>query len=107
MHPQIASITLIVDKYDEAIAYFVNSLGFELVEDAPRDGEDRWVVVVLNGGGPGIRLAEATDERQRQTMGAQAGGRVFIVLYTDDLLRDHVTYLKQGVRFLEEPRKEP
>jgi catechol 2,3-dioxygenase-like lactoylglutathione lyase family enzyme len=107
MGARVASVTLLVDDYDAAIAYFVGALGFRLERDAPKGEGDRWVVVTPSGGGPGIRLAKATDDRQKQALGAQAGGRVLIVLNTDDLARDHAAFKARGVVFLEEPRTEP
>jgi predicted enzyme related to lactoylglutathione lyase len=52
-------------------------------------------------------LAQAADERRRQAVGWQAGGRVFLFLYTDDFRRDHAAFRDRGVAFLEEPRREP
>jgi catechol 2,3-dioxygenase-like lactoylglutathione lyase family enzyme len=104
---RIASVTLLVDDYDLAIAYFVNTLDFVLRVDDPRHGGDRWVVVAPDRDGPGLRLAVARDDQQPQTLGAQAGGRVLIVLHTDDLMRDYVLYRQRGVLFLEAPRNEP
>jgi catechol 2,3-dioxygenase-like lactoylglutathione lyase family enzyme len=106
MLQHIAAVTLLVDDDDEAIAYFTETLGFALTTDDPREGGDRWVVVTPSGGGAAIRLAAARDERQRTAIGSQAGGRVLIVLITDDLERDYAAYRARGVTFLEEPRVE-
>ena len=103
----IASVTLLVDAYDTAITYFTETLGFALTTDDPRENGDRWVVVTPSGGGAAIRLSAARDQRQRDAIGAQAGGRVLIVLMTDDLKRDVTAYRARGVTFLEEPRQEP
>jgi catechol 2,3-dioxygenase-like lactoylglutathione lyase family enzyme len=103
----IASVTLRVDDYDTAIAYFTETLGFALTTDDAREPGDRWVVVTPYGGGDAIRLAAARDQRQREAIGAQGGGRVLIVLMTDDLERDVAAYRARGVTFLEEPRQEP
>jgi catechol 2,3-dioxygenase-like lactoylglutathione lyase family enzyme len=102
----IASVTLLVDDYDTAIAYFTGTLGFALTTDVAREGGDRWVVVTPSGGGAAIRLSAPRDQRQRDAIGAQAGGRVLIVLMTDDLERDYAAYRARGVTFLEEPRRE-
>jgi catechol 2,3-dioxygenase-like lactoylglutathione lyase family enzyme len=107
MLQHIAAVTLLVGDYDEAIAYFTETLGFALTTDDPREGGDRWVVVTPSGGGAAIRLAAARDESQRNAVGSQAGGRVLIVLITDDLKRDYAAYRARGVIFLEEPRHEP
>jgi len=105
---RIGLVTLVVDDYDEAIAYFTQRLGFALVQDTPVDAGKRWVVVAPRGaGGSGLLLAKAADERQRQAVGAQAGGRVFLFLYTDDFERDHAAFEERGVVFVEAPRLEP
>jgi catechol 2,3-dioxygenase-like lactoylglutathione lyase family enzyme len=99
-------VTLLVDDYDTAIAYFTETLGFALTTDTPRGSGDRWVVLAPAGGGAGIRLATARNQTERDAIGSQAGGRVLIVLMTDDLERDYVTYRARGVTFLEDPRRE-
>jgi catechol 2,3-dioxygenase-like lactoylglutathione lyase family enzyme len=106
MSQRIASITLLVDTYDAAIAYFVGALGFTLSVDVDRGGGNRWVEVTPSGGGAAMRLAAARTDAQIQAMGAQAGGRVLFVLYTNDLARDVAAYRARGVIFQEEPRHE-
>jgi catechol 2,3-dioxygenase-like lactoylglutathione lyase family enzyme len=104
----IGLVTLLVGDYDEAIVYFTEKLGFALVEDTPVEAGKRWVVVApRGGGGSGLLLAKAANERQRQAVGAQAGGRIFLFLYTDDFERDHAAFRERGVVFVEEPRLEP
>jgi catechol 2,3-dioxygenase-like lactoylglutathione lyase family enzyme len=105
---RIGLVTLVVRDYDEAIAYFREKLGFALVQDTPIDAGKRWVVVAPQGaGGSGLLLAKAADERQRRAVGAQAGGRVFLFLYTDDFERDHAAFKERGVVFVDGPRLEP
>ena len=57
----IELFALIVDEYDRAIDFFVDVLGFELVEDSPsltNDGRPkRWVVVRPPGAETGLLLA--------------------------------------------------
>lgn len=105
--PHIALVTLVVHDYDEAIAFYTESLGFELVEDTDRGDGSRWVVVRPPGGEAALLLARASDDAQRADVGAQTGGRVGFFLHTDDFARDHTRMLAAGVRFLEEPRHEP
>ena len=108
MRQRIGLVTLVVDDYDEAISYFTQKLGFALLQDTPRGAGKRWVVVAPQGAcGSGLLLAQAADERQRQAVGWQAGGRVFLFLYTDDFRRDHAAFRARGVVFVEEPRLEP
>lgn len=98
--------TLVVRDYDEAIAFYVGKLGFDLREDTPLGETKRWVVVGPQGSAGGLLLARATDETQRQAIGNQTGGRVCLFLETDDFARDHANYQALGVQFLEPPRTE-
>lgn len=106
-HRTIAGIALVVADYDDAIAFYVGKLGFDLVEDTPLGGGKRWVRVRPAGGGTALLLARADGETQRARVGDQTGGRVFLFLQTDDFARDHALYSARGVRFVEAPRHEP
>ena len=85
---RIAQVALLVDDYDDAIAFYVDRLGFVVKEDTPMGGAKRWVVVgpAAPGGrrGSDLLLARAINERQRSRVGDQTGGRVFLFLTTDD-----------------------
>ena len=109
MHLELAAI--VVEDYDTAIAFFVDALGFELVEDSPaltNDGRTkRWVVVRPRGADTGILLAQADGEEQRATIGHQAAGRVGFFLRVDDFEREYERMRAAGVRFVSEPRTEP
>lgn len=108
MPQHLALIALVVRDYDEAIAYYRDVLGFELVEDVEMGGGKRWVVVSPPGAKETrLLLAKAANERQAAVVGAQTGGRVFLFLHTDDFARDYARYRAAGVRFVEEaPRQE-
>jgi hypothetical protein len=74
----------------------------------PQTPEKRWVVVAPPGGdGTALLLAKAANARQKQAIGMQTGGRVFLFLHTDDFQRDHAAYSGRGVSFVEGPRQEP
>jgi catechol 2,3-dioxygenase-like lactoylglutathione lyase family enzyme len=103
---QLALVTLVVRDYDEAIAFYVGKLGFELTTDRPM-GTKRWVVVTPPGSSAGLLLAQAANEGQAARIGDPTGGRVAFFLYTDDFDRDHARMTAAGVRFLEAPRREP
>ena len=105
-------VSLLVADYDEAIAFYVDRVGFELVEDSPATGTTdgrakRWVVVRPPGAQTGLLLAEAVGEAQRSAVGNQNGGRVGLFLHTDDFDRDHQRMTGSGVVFVESPRSEP
>lgn len=106
MKQTLAHIALVVRDYDEAISFYVDRLGFELVEDSYQpEQERRWVVVRPNGGGCSLLLARASDDHQAQYIGDQAGGRVFLFLRTDDFWRDFNAYQKAGVNFVRAPKE--
>jgi catechol 2,3-dioxygenase-like lactoylglutathione lyase family enzyme len=107
MDRSIGLVTLVVRDYDEAIAFFVDALGFVVVEDTPQGGGKRWVVVAPPGGhGAGLLLAQAATPEQADHVGNQTGGRVAFFLHTDDFWRDYRSMQARGVRFAEAPRQE-
>ena len=101
----VGAVTILVPDYQEAIDYFVGTLGFTLVEDTRLSERKRWVLV-SPGTGTCLLLAKAKGERQRAAIGNQSGGRVFLFLTTDDFWRDYRTFLSRGVEFQEGPRHE-
>lgn len=104
----IAHIALVVRDYDEAIAFYTNKLGFTLVEDRRLSDTKRWVLVAPPGPGHcALLLARAANEEQATRIGNQAGGRVFLFLYTDDFARDYQRYRAAGVIFVRAPVTEP
>jgi len=107
----LEQIALIVDDYDRAIVFFVDALGFELVEDSPaltNDGRPkRWVVVRPPGGETGILLAQADGDAQSAAVGAQFAGRVGLFLRVQDFAEAYARMTAAGVEFVSEPRDEP
>jgi catechol 2,3-dioxygenase-like lactoylglutathione lyase family enzyme len=99
--------SLVVQDYDEAISFYVDALGFELVEDTDIGGGKRWVVVAPRGsGGTGLLLARAATASQKARVGDQTGGRVSFFLDTDDFARDWERMQAAGVTFIEDRREE-
>ena len=107
MSQSIGHVALLVHEYDAAIAFFVERLGFRLLEDTPLGDGKRWVRVAPPGGGCALLLARAVTPEQSARVGDQTGGRVFLFLETDDFARDHAAMQTRGVRFVEAPRHEP
>lgn len=104
-------VALVVDDYDPAIAFFTETLGFDLIEDSPAQTNDgrpkRWVVVRPPGAQTGLLLARADGERQSAAVGNQAAGRVGFFLRVDDFASAFARMTSAGVRFVTEPRTEP
>lgn len=103
----VATVTVVVSDYDEAIAWYTQKLGFTLEQDVDLGEGKRWVTVAPgNGVGARLLLAAAANETQASRIGSQTGGRVFLFLETDDFWRDHQSMRSRGVEFQEEPREE-
>ena len=104
---RLGAVILLVRDYDEAIAFYVDKLGFDLSGDTDMGDGKRWVRVTPKGGETSLILARATTASQLTAVGAQAGDRVWLFLETDDFARDHAAFTAAGVVFREMPRHEP
>ena len=108
MKQSIIHIALVVRDYDEAIQFYVDTLGFTLIDDTfiPEQNK-RWVLVAPPGStGTQLLLARASDDEQVSRIGNQTGGRVFLFLHTDDFWRDFNAFTARGVVFVREPKEE-
>lgn len=107
MNQSLFLVTLVVDDYDAAKAFYCGALGFDCVSDEPLDDTKRWLVVKPGGdSGAGLLLAKAEGPEQLAAIGRQTGGRVGFFLETDDFDRDHARMISLGVTFRETPRDE-
>ncbi|HQQ83140.1 MAG TPA: VOC family protein [Cyclobacteriaceae bacterium] len=107
MNQSIAHVALLVDDYDKAIAFYCGKLNFTLEEDTLLGNDKRWVLVKPPGStGTSLLLARAANEQQRETVGNQSGGRVFLFLYTDHFQRDYQHLLDQGITIVRPPVQE-
>jgi catechol 2,3-dioxygenase-like lactoylglutathione lyase family enzyme len=108
----LSLVAVVVAEYDPAIEYFVDILGFELVEDSPAvttagGRPKRWVVVRPPGAVTGLLLARADGAGQEAVIGQQAAGRVGFFLHVEDFSSSYERMSKAGVEFVTEPRDEP
>jgi catechol 2,3-dioxygenase-like lactoylglutathione lyase family enzyme len=103
-------VTLIVEEYDPAVEFFVEKLGFALIEDSSsvtNDGRPkRWVVVRPPGGQAGILLVQADGHDQASRVGNQVAGRVGFFLRVDDFDQAVERMMSNGVEFVAAPRTE-
>lgn len=107
MHNYIAHVAIVVQDYDEAIAFYTQKLGFELIEDTPLTAEKRWVLVRPKyTKGTALLLAKASNDNQKKYIGNQAGGRVFLFLYTDNFDIFYQNLLKNNIKIIRQPKDE-
>ena len=107
MKQNIAQISLLVNDYDEAIAFYTQKLHFSLVEDSDLGQGKRWVLIAPPGStGCNLLLAKAANEHQQSRVGNQTGGRVFLFLNTDDFERDYRNLQDNNITIVRQPVKE-
>jgi catechol 2,3-dioxygenase-like lactoylglutathione lyase family enzyme len=106
--PYLAHIALVVSDYDEAIAFYVGKLGFELIKDTYIPAQDKRWVMIRPPGAPinstTLLLARASDDHQAKYVGDQAGGRVFLFLSTGNFARDFAAFTAAGIKWVREPK---
>lgn len=104
MNQFISQISLLVKDYDEAIKFYTQKLGFELIEDTQRSPEKRWVRIKPKGDGEvTLLLAKAKNDEQLAHVGNQTGNRVFLFLNTDNIARDYALLQKNNVTVVRPP----
>ena len=109
--PHLAYIALVIRDYDEALAFYVDKLGFTLVEDTPVPEQGKRWVTIRPPNAPDVSttilLACAATDEQARFIGNQAGGRVFLFLQMDDFARDHARFTAAGVEWVRPPADMP
>ncbi len=107
MNQTIAHIAIIVKDYDEAISFYIEKLGFRLIEDTRLSDTKRWVIVAPKGHGScSLLLAKAVGDEQSSRIGNQTGNRVFLFLHTDDFHSYYNEPIRKGIRFVRTPSEE-
>jgi catechol 2,3-dioxygenase-like lactoylglutathione lyase family enzyme len=87
---QVGRVCVTVTDTDRAIAFYVDTLGFEKVVDVPMGEDMRWVEVALRGTPTTIALAPPPP-------GGEAGGtQTGICLDTSDVDADHASLKAAG-----------
>jgi catechol 2,3-dioxygenase-like lactoylglutathione lyase family enzyme len=107
MTQHLGYVALVVRDYDEAIAFYTQLLGFQLIEDTDLGDGKRWVRVRPPGStGTDLLLAKAVNPEQASRIGNQTGGRVFLFLHTHDFWGDYRALTERGVKFCRPPSEE-
>jgi len=107
MKQTLAHIAIVVDDYDKAIDHYTRQLGFTLTEDTRLSETKRWVLVTPPGSACSLLIAQASTEEQKQHIGNQTGGRVFLFLHTDNFDRDYNRLQEHKIEIVREASMEP
>ena len=108
MGQKLVHVSVLVDDYDDAIEFYTQKLGFDLISDVKLSETKRWVLVKPKGQGDGsILLAKADGESQKTFVGNQTGGRVFLFMTTDNFDRDFMNLKRHNIKIVREPSDEP
>lgn len=114
MLTKLTHTTLMVHDQDEALAYYVDKLGFEKRSDAPMPemgAGARWVTIGIKGQPDVEIILQATTwglggdtAEQRAALVGKGPGFIF---ETDDVRQDYETLKARGVQFMGEPTEFP
>ena len=85
----VATVAVPVTDQERALAFYRDTLGFQLVRDVPFGPGQRWIEVAPSGGGTTIALPPLGD--------AAPGSDTGIRLTTDDAAADHAALRERGV----------
>jgi uncharacterized glyoxalase superfamily protein PhnB len=100
MNLKLHIVTLFVKDYDEALRYFIQTLGFELIEDILITTSRRWVKIAPDIQSPvQILLHVPLVKEDEAFIGNQAGTRPLLVLNSFDINYDVETLMSRGVNF--------
>lgn len=104
----IGRTVLLVSDYDEAVRFYREKLGFEMLFDQRLESGFRAVHIGLPGQpGVGLWLNEARDDDSAALIGNQSSGGPFLVMYTADCRAACAQLESRGVPLLRQPQQEP
>lgn len=108
MNKIIKHIALIVADYDDAIEFYTQKLNFNLIEDTQVSEQKRWILVGPKGSSDfSLLISKASNDIEKKAIGNQSGGKVFLIMHTDNIDRDYYQYKKEGVEFIQDPKQQP
>jgi catechol 2,3-dioxygenase-like lactoylglutathione lyase family enzyme len=87
---EVMTIGVPVTDQDQALSFYVNTLGFDKRLDVPISADERWIVVAAPRGTATIALVAATQD-------APAGGDTGIRLISRNADADHAALRAAGV----------
>ncbi|MFC3562465.1 VOC family protein [Pedobacter jamesrossensis] len=104
MKQHLMHIAILVHDYDKAIEFYTKKLNFDLVENTYLNETKRWVLVKPKGANEcALLLAKAVNKKQKDAVGNQSGGRVFLFLHTDNFDLDYQNLIVNNIKIIRPP----
>jgi lactoylglutathione lyase len=103
MFTKISTVSIGVSNQDKALDFYVNTLGFEKIQDQPMSETERWLEVAPVGGQTHLMLGL----RGPESMGGDKTGFTGFILHTDNIEATCDTLKARGVNLTKEPVTEP
>ncbi|MDR7131495.1 catechol 2,3-dioxygenase-like lactoylglutathione lyase family enzyme [Algoriphagus sp. 4150] len=101
-------ITILVNDVDEAKNYYVDKLGFSVVNDMVFSSDWRYLTVAPQKDNATVfELLKAETPEQKKQVGHQAGGQVLVMFESDNIIDDYNRMKAKGVVFNGEPSEVP
>jgi len=113
MIQKLKNVSLLVNNYDEAIAFYTQKLSFKVTMDVPYGEKEmyRWITLGLSNEnekeGTEITLALSNSQDSEKMVGKQASDYPLFVLLTDNCQQEYERMKSNGVKFLGEPQQAP
>ncbi|HEY0740241.1 MAG TPA: VOC family protein [Chryseosolibacter sp.] len=108
MHRRVTFVTLLVNDFDEAVAFYVEKLGFIKTADNQFGPDMRWVSVSpQQGSETEIVFVKADTPEKKRLVGSQVAGHVLMVLGTSNCDDDFRKLTNRGVKFHGIPKDVP
>lgn len=102
MISQIGLTGIWTQDQDRLLAFYVDKLGFEKVNDQTLD-DYRWIEVAPQGAETGMTLSYAAPGSDQEPL----IGAISMVLFSNDIHATHQQLSGNGVDFIEEPTQQP
>jgi phosphoserine phosphatase RsbU/P len=103
-HLQLHCVFVFVRDQDRSLRFFLDTLGFNLIEDKHYGGAFRWVAVAPPDGTALLALLGPRIDRDEYELIGRSTGAVFV---TDDIGAKFQDWSERGVRFHHPPRTQP
>ncbi len=94
-------VSIPVRDQDQAVSFYTEKLGFQILTDQPFDGKQRWIELRIPGSETKVVLFTPPGHEDR------IGSFCNVTFMTDDIDRTHQELTARGVVFSAPPTRQP